>query len=861
MRKKWSRQLIIPLIISLIISSVVVYAFIINIPQFFLIQNNESGIKNNVEYYYSDLDNDGVSELVQYYHYDNVFQPTLYVYNSNDSILGLWNFFDKPINESSVFFDDFTHSNQKEIILFSHNSDSLFYYVFNLNSVEFIVERQFVCKSECSGGFNLNYLGLYKHSVSGNNKALFYSNCDHKKVESFLFTIDVKTKDIELSSTLNSEIISPILIEDINNDNSKEIYLSTKSTIVSGKYNPSLFVALNEDLDFLFSSKIFEGGKSITTLTKTQLNNKPATVVLNSSLDSLSDFTSVIFYDFDGKKKKESLLEYGSGMSIIPTFNNKIFAYNNKCIAQLNSDLQVDSKIKLNQSEKYKYILSEDLNSDGIIEMVFKGKNHLMVIDELLKNKSVIPLSDKNLVDASIRKTGNNTNELFLQFESRILLFEYKKNETILKSYLSHILIFIVVFGLAVGLQALVQRRKNILRFLLGDDEEEKLYQELEKNINENVLEQDGVYSQKVEEKNKHDDRVNSIHKEECKSVIELEFNKIIAHLELKELKVHFFPLADWCDVKQEFRNKIFELVNQQLLGLKEFIADCNSCKIQFFKHKKYINVLIEVEDFLIVKDIFSSSKQVNSLVNELEGKLEIAHVSDLGTIVNTMLPIERSNENSSIADNKIKLVLAEDHDVSLFGLTSLFKRKEEFEIVGTAKNGMEVLKILKNKKIDIVITDISMPGMDGIELSEQIKNQYPEIKVIVFTMYLENWFVEQLVNNGAMGFVSKNSKITELVSAVQEVNKGSNYYCPQFKSKFGFNGKNSNKSLDSLSKNELEIIAFYGDGLSKEQIAEKLTVSNDAMDSFLANILLKLKASDEEEIIRIAKKQKYITE
>lgn len=169
-------------------------------------------------------------------------------------------------------------------------------------------------------------------------------------------------------------------------------------------------------------------------------------------------------------------------------------------------------------------------------------------------------------------------------------------------------------------------------------------------------------------------------------------------------------------------------------------------------------------------------------------------------------MPINSNFSLKSDKSNKIRLILAEDHDVSLFGLISLFKAKTDFEIVGTAKNGMEVMKMLKTKKADIVITDISMPGMDGIELSDQIKNQYPEIKVIVFTMYLENWFIEQLINNGAMGFVSKNSKIIELVSAVRAVYEGNNYYCHQFKSKFGFNGKKSEPKFDSLSKMSLRL-------------------------------------------------------
>ncbi|MCK5171046.1 MAG: response regulator transcription factor, partial [Bacteroidales bacterium] len=186
----------------------------------------------------------------------------------------------------------------------------------------------------------------------------------------------------------------------------------------------------------------------------------------------------------------------------------------------------------------------------------------------------------------------------------------------------------------------------------------------------------------------------------------------------------------------------------------------------------------------------------------------------------------------------------------------------DDIEIIGTARNGMEVLKKLETNKVDIVVTDISMPGMDGIELSERIQSEYPEIKLIVFTMYLENWFIEQLINNGAMGFISKNSKIVELIGAVRSVYEGNNYYCPQFKSKYGFNGaKNSERKLDSLTRNELEIMNCYAGNMNKHQIAEKILVSGETIDTFVANILLKLNAGDEEEMVRIAKRQKYISE
>ena len=209
-------------------------------------------------------------------------------------------------------------------------------------------------------------------------------------------------------------------------------------------------------------------------------------------------------------------------------------------------------------------------------------------------------------------------------------------------------------------------------------------------------------------------------------------------------------------------------------------------------------------------------------------------------------------------------MIIAEDHDVSLFGLISLFKAQNEIEVIGTAKNGLEVLKILNQNTADVVITDISMPGMDGIELSEKLKNEFPGIKVIVFTMYMENWFIEQLVKNGVVGFVSKNSKIQELIGAVKHAYKGINYYCPQFKMKFGINTINQNTTdikLDSLSKKEIQVLKLFAKNLQKEQIAKELDIPLQSLNDMIANILLKINAGNEDEIIRIAKHQKFISE
>ncbi|PLX14740.1 MAG: hypothetical protein C0597_09605 [Marinilabiliales bacterium] len=322
------------------------------------------------------------------------------------------------------------------------------------------------------------------------------------------------------------------------------------------------------------------------------------------------------------------------------------------------------------------------------------------------------------------------------------------------------------------------------------------------------------------------------------------------------------FSEDDFKGVNKQVKKSIIEFYESCVNFIADFSVN-HKLNVQIIEHSKYINILFEVEELFIEKEELTNNALLKTILEKVHGKMEMANISNYGTIINASVPLDLKHPDNSKADKRTRIIIAEDHDVSLFGLISLFKTKEDIEVIGTAKNGMEVLKLLETEDTDIVITDISMPGMDGIELAESLKNKHPQIKVIVFTMYLENWFVEQLINHGAKVFVSKNSKATELVSAVRSVMEGNNYYCPQFKSKFGFKGANNGitQKLDSLSKNELHIIKQYAENLSKEQIAEKMDISPKTMDNFIANILLKLNAGDEDEIIHIAKKQKFISE
>lgn len=125
-----------------------------------------------------------------------------------------------------------------------------------------------------------------------------------------------------------------------------------------------------------------------------------------------------------------------------------------------------------------------------------------------------------------------------------------------------------------------------------------------------------------------------------------------------------------------------------------------------------------------------------------------------------------------------ITLMIAEDHILLRAGLIMVLRRLEQFKVIGEAKDGIELLELVKPHQPHIVLTDIQMPRMNGIEAATQIQKQFPRIGIIAFTMLSEPLVVQEMIRAGAKGYILKNAPIEEIVMAIEEVHKGKTYYC-----------------------------------------------------------------------------------
>jgi DNA-binding NarL/FixJ family response regulator len=213
------------------------------------------------------------------------------------------------------------------------------------------------------------------------------------------------------------------------------------------------------------------------------------------------------------------------------------------------------------------------------------------------------------------------------------------------------------------------------------------------------------------------------------------------------------------------------------------------------------------------------------------------------------------------------RIFLVEDHHIVRYGIKSLLDLNSEFQVVGEADNAEDLLLQIKKTPIDIVITDISMSGMDGIELTKQIKKvTQGAVKVLILSMHADELYINQCFEAGANGYMLKDFKNNELNGAIQKIMKGEKYIsrsasqilADNYISK-EYSGTNKSGSKIDITKREKEIMELISTGLSNKEIAEKIFVSISTVDAHRYNILKKMEVKNTAEMITKAIKLKLI--
>ena len=190
-------------------------------------------------------------------------------------------------------------------------------------------------------------------------------------------------------------------------------------------------------------------------------------------------------------------------------------------------------------------------------------------------------------------------------------------------------------------------------------------------------------------------------------------------------------------------------------------------------------------------------------------------------------------------------LLLVDDHQIIRDGIRFYFDGDEEFQITGEAENGLKALDLMKENSYDIILTDINMPEMDGVELMKNIKENYPNQKVLVLSMFNEAAYINKMIAHGANGYVLKKSTKGELVEAIKNILDGQDHYSEEVYRTIVQNiaGRTPKQRLTletELSEREREVLVLIANEYSNQEIADRLFISIRTVETHKRNLLEK---------------------
>lgn len=204
-----------------------------------------------------------------------------------------------------------------------------------------------------------------------------------------------------------------------------------------------------------------------------------------------------------------------------------------------------------------------------------------------------------------------------------------------------------------------------------------------------------------------------------------------------------------------------------------------------------------------------------------------------------------------------ISVILADDHSVVRKGLKLLLEESGSIQVVGEANSGEQALELINEFQPQVLVTDITMPGITGLELIPLVKKKYPDTHILVLSTHNDEEYILVSFEEGALGYLPKNTKADQLVAAIEKISKGELFYTPEVVDILGaslIKKRSPGKSLKSwLTKREKEILKELVDGATNKEIAEKLFLSIRTIDSHRRNIMKKLNVSNSAQLVKTA--------
>lgn len=211
-----------------------------------------------------------------------------------------------------------------------------------------------------------------------------------------------------------------------------------------------------------------------------------------------------------------------------------------------------------------------------------------------------------------------------------------------------------------------------------------------------------------------------------------------------------------------------------------------------------------------------------------------------------------------------IKILIADDHPFFRDGIRQLLSDQGKITVIDEATNGKEVLRMLNEKAYDLVVMDIKMPEMGGIDATKEIKKKHPEVKVLAMSMYDEQPYIIKMLKAGAKGYLLKNSSKDEMLQAIKQLIKGESYFSKevsgimisQIVSGKPIGSGDGELSPFSLTNREVEIVRMIAEELTNVEIGERLNISPRTVDTHRRNLLQKLKVKNTAGLVKYAVKK-----
>ncbi len=202
-----------------------------------------------------------------------------------------------------------------------------------------------------------------------------------------------------------------------------------------------------------------------------------------------------------------------------------------------------------------------------------------------------------------------------------------------------------------------------------------------------------------------------------------------------------------------------------------------------------------------------------------------------------------------------IKIILVDDHEILRKGLVSLLEKQKDMEVVGQAEEGNQALRLIRQVKPDIVVMDVNMPGLDGIDTTRRIRREFDHIQVIALSMYSKKTFVLEMLQAGASGYILKDCAFDELIKAINAVADGQTYLCSKITSIVldDYVKGQGGPSLSVLTDKERQVLKLVSEGKPSKEVAVILGVSFKTVDARRRQIMKKIDAQSTADLVKFA--------